>query len=158
MGLQGGSLQLVDGGGQLITHMGEGVSAGAKLAEVISGVAEATVQQSHNLLVSGGSLRSQVASAAGAPSGVAEDLLLSRVNRIVERHANTSAAGTGIQSSVALDDAALHPLGLLKNTLRGVLKEFGARYKIRQECSAGIVFGNGSHYGLLKKGLRVLSH
>jgi len=157
LGLQGGSLQLVDCCGQLVADVSEGVSSGSELAEIICGVAEATVQDRHDLLVGGGALRGQVTSATGAPGRVAEDLLLSGVDGVMERHTHASTAGTGIQSGVALDDAALHPLRLLENAFRGVLKEFGAGNKIRQKSSAGIVFGNSSHRKGLKECLR-MSH
>ena len=75
------------------------------------------MQQGHDLLVGRRALWSQVASATGAPGGVAEDLFLSGVDGVMERHANTRTTGTGIQSG-ALDDAALDPLGLLKNAFR----------------------------------------
>ena len=67
LGLQGGGLQLVDCCRQLVADVGQGVRSRAELAEVISGVAEATVQQSHDLLVSRGALWGEVASAGGAP-------------------------------------------------------------------------------------------
>ena len=154
MSLEGGSLQLVDSGGQLVADVSQRISAGTQLAQVISGIAETTMQQSHDLLVSGGALRGQVACARGAPGSSRGDLLLGGVDGVMERHAHAGAACTRIQSSITLDDAALNPLGLLENTFRGVLKKFRARNQIRQKCSAGIILRDGSHFGLLKTGLR----
>ena len=51
LSLQGGSLQLVDRCGQLVADVSERISAGTQLAEIVCGVAEATVQDRHDLLV-----------------------------------------------------------------------------------------------------------
>jgi hypothetical protein len=135
LGCQGGSLELVDGGGQLVADVGQGVGARAELAEVVSGVGKATVQDRHDLLV-GSHVRGHQVAATATPGGVAQDLGFGRGNGVEEGHAHAGAAGTGVQGSVALHDAGLDPLGLLEDAFSGVLKELGARYKVGEECSS----------------------
>ena len=152
LSLQGG-VQLVDRCGQLVADE-RGGQLRSELAEIICGITEPAMQQGHDLLVGGGALRGQVTSATGAPGRVAEDLFLGRVDGIVERHANASTTGTGIQGSVALNDATLDPLRLLEDAFAGVLEELGTSHQVRQKTSAGIVFGYSSHFFGLKEGLR----
>ena len=130
---QGGGLQLVDGGGQLVADVGQGVGARAQLAEVVGGVGETTVQDRHDLLVGRHVLGNEEA-ATTAPGVVAEDLGLSRGDGVEEGDAHAGAAGAGIQGCVALHDAALDPLRLLEDALSGVLQKFGAGDQVRQEC------------------------
>ena len=145
LGCQGGGLQLVDGGGQLVADVGQGVSARAKLAQVVCGIGEATMQQGHNLLVGSHVLGNEIAATA-APGVGAEDLGLSRGDGIEERHAHPGAASAGIQGSVALHNAALDPLRLLEDALGGVLKEFGTGDQVRQESRTGpVVTCKGRH-------------
>jgi hypothetical protein len=145
LGGQGGGLQLVDRSGQLVTNMAEGVGAGTKLAQVVCGVGKTTVQQGHDLLVGSHVCRHQVAATA-TPSAVAQDLGFGGSNRVEEGHAHAGAAGTSIKGSVALDDAALDPLRLLEDAFRGVLKEFGAGNKVREESTPRIVAVKGGHW------------
>ena len=134
LGCKGGGLQLVDGCGQLVADVSQGIGARAQLAEVVSGVGEATVEQGHDLLVGSHVLRGQITQAT-VPAGGGEDLGFGGGDGVEERHAHAGAAGTGIQGSVALDDAALHPLRLLEDALSGVLKELGASYEVREKSS-----------------------
>ena len=131
LGRQGGGLQLVDGGGQLVADVAEGVSAGAELREVVGGIREATMQDRHDLLVGSGPAGGSGSPPPEVPQVLsAEDLLFGGGDGVEEGHAHAGAAGTGVQGSVALDDAALNPLRLLEDTFRGVLKKFGAGYKV----------------------------
>ena len=122
--------------------MGQGVGAGAQLAEVVSGVGKATVQQGHDLLVGSHVCRHQVAATA-TPGGVAQNLRFSRGDGVEERHAHTGAASTGIKSSVALHNAGLNPLRLLEDTFSGVLKELRTSNKVGEECSSRIIAVEG---------------
>ena len=144
LGSQGGGLQLVDGGSQLVADVGQGISARAELAQVVCGVGKATVQDRHDLLV-GSHVRGNEIAAAATPGGVAQNLGFRRGDGIKERHAHAGAASTGIKSSVALHNAGLDPLGLLENAFSGVLKELGAGNEVRKERSSRIVAVKGGH-------------
>ena len=147
LGGEGGGLQLVDGGGQLVADVSQGVGARAQLAEVVSGIGEATVQDRHDLLVGGHVLGNEVA-AATTPGAGAEDLGLSRGDRVEERHAHAGAAGAGVESGIALHDAALDPLRLLEDALGGVLQKFGTGDEVRQESRARAVVTGERRHGL----------
>ena len=144
LGCQSGSLQLVDGCGELVADVGQGVGTRAQLAEVVSGIGKATVQQGHDLLVGSHVCGHQVAAAA-TPGGVAQNLGFRRGDGVEEWDADAGAASTGIKSSVALHNAGLNPLRLLEDTFSGVLKELGAGNKVGEECSSRIIAVKGRH-------------
>ena len=134
LGSQGGGLQLVDGSGQLVADVAEGVSSRAEFAEVIRCIGKSTVQNRHDLLVGSDVLGGQITQAT-VPAGGGQDLGLGGGDGIEERHAHTGAARTGIKGSVALNDAALDPLRLLEDALSGVLKKLGTSYEVREKSS-----------------------
>ena len=127
LGGEGGGLRFVDGRGQLVADVAEGVGdAGAQLGDVVHAVGKAAAQDGHHLLVGAQRLRGQVAGAGGAPAVAGVDALDRRGDRVELGDADPGAAGAYVEGAITRDDAALHEAGLLEDALGEVAGELRA--------------------------------
>ena len=143
---QASSVQLVDGVSQLVTDVKHRVFTSSQDCNVIHGVGKATVNDGCNLGSGADLLRSQIASATGAPGSGAVKNFFRRRHGVELRNLNSRATFTSVKQCITHHSARFDELATFFDCLSHIGAEIIPFYDVRQKDTAGIILKWCGHF------------